>query len=451
MSIFATSKSMDKRNVCASCICLMLSALIFIAPSQVFASKGGELSDKTRVVTLRVDNLGIIKNRKISSYSLAAVSGGRMSAIPYQFDERTESGYVYMKDLKDKLKAKDPILGKVAFFDADDELIFMFRDAGPRKKNGMSTDGKIISEIEVRGYDGTRQYVYLVEGSRSESENYYVRYSSALGRVETDYYALKVNPKNAFMWEEFYYENFDGAHPRKPIDTIKLRMKSNAFGGVPITVNNKHLVAKAIAEKTGPIRATTQYKLMLTYFKTPLLAMKLQIVHHEQEIRYDAQTQIPKVRRRLISKPSLMVSVDGYDLQGASVRASGGPLKDAIVDGAVSDIEQQLNKAPIENEDDNWWWLDTHYGFMMLVDFRIEADEDVPMALMYEDNADKKVKPEYYQGQLPNAGFEVTRIPLKGSMRVVANIHMFDEELDIDPGEFATYVTTEPIIKSLNL
>jgi hypothetical protein len=415
------------------------------------ASKGGETSDKARVIALKPEQVTAIKGGNISSYSLTAVKGGRMTAIPYQFDERTKSGYIYMKELDEKAQEDDPILGNEGFFDEKDELLFMFKDAGPRRKNGMASDGKIISEIELETYENKKVYVYLVEDARVESESFYVRYSSQLGRVETDYYALKVDPKNAFMWQEFYYDSFDGAHPRKPVDTIKIQMKANAFAGVPVTLTNKNIVAKAIAEKSGPIRATTQYEMMLTYFKTPLLKMKLQIVHHEQEISYDAQTEIPPIRRRLVGKPSIKIGLDGYDLQGASVRVKNGPKEDAIVDGKISEIETQIIDTPVEAGVTNWLWLDSHYGFMMFSNYRIEADTEVDMNILYEDDLEAKDKSEYYKGRLPTVGFGIPFIPLNGSMRIIVDLKMYDQLLDMDVVKFANIVNTEPKMKVFNL
>lgn len=418
---------------------------------QVHASKGGELVDKTRIVSLSPEQLSAIKGGRISGYSLAAVSGGRMNPIPYQFDERTQSGYIYMKNLDEKLQEEDPILGMEGYFDENDELIFMFKDAGPRRKRGMSSDGKIISEIELLGYDNQRRYVYLVEGARLESENYYVRFSAELGRVETDYYALQVDPGNAFMWKEFYYDSFDGAHPRKPVDTIKLEMKANAFAALPQTLTNKNLVAKPIAEKSGPIRSTTQYKLTLTYMHVPMLAMKLQIVHHEYEIVYDALTEIPAVRRRLIGKPSMVISLDGYDLLGASLRAQNGPTEPAIVDGKISDIEKQIMETPTNLGEMNWLWMDSHYNFMVFCNYAVTGDNDIPLGIFVNDDAEMEEKSGYYKGSLPNLGFTIPRIPLIGTMRIYVELKMFNEELDIKVDKFAEMLTREDKIKVFNM
>lgn len=432
---------------------LLLSAcLIFSFTSAVEAQPSSLASDNARVISLVVSDLPDIKDKAMEGYSLSAMKDGRLEPIPFQFDERTESGYVYMKDHTDKRKSKDPIVGIEGVFDQNDELIFMLKDAGKKKGKGVRADGQIVSEIAVDAYNGKNKYVYLVKDGLLESDEFYVRYSAELGRVSTDFYELEVDPKNAFLWKDFYFPSFTGKNPGKPIDTIKLRMRSNAFGSVPITVNNKHMVAKAVAHKSGPIRSTTDYKVILTYLKTPLVNLKLQILHHEQEISYDSRISIPKIRRRLVSKPSMKMSIDGNELQGAILYSSNGPKEAAVVDGAISDIEQQLIDAPLKASDENWYFLDTKDNMMLYVDYSVDGDEEVPLAMMYEDiETNKKIKPEYFAGQLPNVGFEITKIPLRGSLKIAVDIHMFSSGLDGNISELSATMQREPKISVRSL
>jgi len=253
------------------------------------------------------------------------------------------------------------------------------------------------------------------------------------------------------MWQEFYYDSFDGAHPRKPVDTIKVHMKGNALASVPVELTNKNIVAKAIAEKSGPIRSTTQYKLMLTYLKTPLLNMKLQILHYEQEINYDAQTEIPPVRRRFVGKPELRISIDGYDLHGAELRMQGGPKEPAIVDGQISEVEKELRATVLEAGQDQWLWLDSRFGFMLLSNFSVTGTADTPLEVLYEDETESDDKSQYYKGQLPNAGFLIPKVPLEGTMLINVELKMFNEALDISVGEFADIVNKKPHIKVFKL
>jgi|GEM_PF-4363275 len=450
LSIYASQKKQVLKQVLWSVIgCLVL--VTFSLP--VFSSTSSETADNARVISVTADKLPSITNTRIASYSLAAIHGSRMVPIPFQFDERTKNGYVYMKHLEKKYKKLDPILGKEGFFDGDDELIFMLRDAGTRHKDRMSYSANIISEIEVRTYNNEKRYVYLTDNVRQRSEKYYVRYSSKLSRVETDYYTLKVSPKNAFMWEEFKYFEFHGTHLKKPFDTIKLEMSAKPLTPFSpnIRLSNKNLVAKVIAEKSGPIRSTTQYKLTLTYLKAPLLNMKLQIVHHEQGIRYDAFTDIPFIRRRLIAKPSLKIALDGYDLYGASVIAQSGPSTPAIVDGEISSIEEELKNVTFTNESPYWTALESHHGFTLLTRFAIESNDTLNLNVVYEDEKDTKDKSGYYKGQLPYYGISIPKVPLKGSLRIIVDLDMFNDDIDIDIKDFSKKIYQEPALNILNM
>ncbi len=393
------------------------------------------------VVTLTPDQLTSVKGKNPQSFSLFAVKDGKLKPIPYQFDEIKESGFVFMENVSDK---DDQIVGKQGIFDGKDELLFMMKDAGLRKTNFMKADGDFVSEISVDNHKGEKRYVYLVENAVQESEDFYVRFSAKLGRVETDYYALKVDPDNAFMWEEFYYDSFVGTHPGRPLDTVTLRMYSNALGVVPLNMNNKHMVAKVVAEKSGPIRSTTEYKVVLTYLKAPVMNFTLQIAHYEQGFSYNSRVFIPAIRRRLVSKAAMNASVDGYDLDGAEVYASNGPEKPGIVDGQISNIEKEILKVEFKTNEPSWVFLKTRDGFSYMNNFIVETDEEIPMGIVYEENKDEDRPPEYYKGQMPMIGFMMHRTPLKGFMQITNSMYFFSKDIDIATSEFAELVVRKP-------
>lgn len=425
--------------------------VVTVFSQQVLASKAGEVSDQTRVVSLSPKDLPALKDRNPKGYSLAAVKNGRLVPIPYQIDERRESSFIYMKEKSKKDKENDPLVGKELFFDGNDELIFMFKDAGDRLKSLMQVDGSLVSEIELDNYAGQKKYVYLVKDAVRESDTYYVRFSSELGRVETDYYALKVDPKNAFMWEEFYYDSFVGAKPGRPIDTIKLRMESNALAVVPLNLNNKHMVAEVVAEKSGPIRSTTEYKVTLRLLASPVMNFDLQIVHHEQSFSYNSRVTIPAFRRRLVSKAAMNASVDFNDLIGATVTTSATPTLTGIVDGETSEVEEKMKAASFKLNEHNWIFMGTKDGFSMLNDFIVETQEELPMGVVYEESKDVELAPEYFKGQMPMLGFYMLKTPLKGFMQITNTTKMYSDPIDIPPAEFAKLTTRDLKVKVIPL
>jgi len=414
---------------------------------QALASKGGEISDKTRVVSLSPTDLPALKDTNPKDYSLASVKNGRLVAIPFQIDEKRESSFIYMKEKDKKDKKEDPLVGKELFFDGNDELIFMFKDAGDRLKSMMRVDGTLISEIEVDDFNGNKKYIYLVKDAVTESDVFYVRFSSELGRVETDYYALKVDPNNAFMWEEFYFDSFVGAKVGRPIDTIKLRMYSKALAAVPLNLNNKHMVAKVVAEKSGPIRSTTEYKVTLKLMGSPIMFFDLQIVHHEQSFSYNSRVTIPAIRRRLVSKAAMNASVDFVDMYGAQVTTSATPTLIGVVDGETSEVERQIKEAAFNINEQNWIFMGSKDGFSMLNEFIVETQEDLPMGVVYEETKDEELAPEYYKGQMPMLGFFMHKTPLQGFMQITNKTTMYADPIDISPAEFAKLVSRNINVK----
>lgn len=429
------------------CFCFLVLGFNF---SQTLSAS--ELSDQNRVVIITAQQLPNLNTYKLSEYSLAAVSNKQLQAIPYQFDEIAENGYVHIEASKTK------ILGKANFFDEHDQLLFMYRDAGKRKTTEAISDGKLVAELEINLPDKKSRYVYVIQGARILSDKTYIRYSAAAGRAESDYYSLKVDEKNAYMWEEFYFNAYDGEHAQRPIDTIKIYIAANVLpaGGIKVKRNNKHLVAKVIAEKTGPIRATTSFRAVLTFAKLPLLNSDLQIHHYESKIAYDALVKIPAIRRQALANLEVRLSMDGNALNDAEMVFSNLPDQTAIVDGEISDLEKNILSATTSETGPHWSWIDSKNHFSMLSVYRFEQVKTLTLGKVYknkvkvkpwlEDDFSKKIKPEYYKGQAPNIGYSV-KMPKFGQMRILGSYDMYKKGTDIAVAEFAKEVLLEPEIK----
>ena len=160
--------------------------------------------DAFKVITIDGEDLPIALSLPLSGLSLAAMVDGEMRPVPFQIDQFNTGGAVYFEGT-DVPMAGDPLA-----FDASDKLLFLFKDAGERRKSDTLYDGEVIAEILARGQDGYNRFVYLVKNSRLRSEDQYVRYSSEIGLVDTDFYSLRYNTKNHLVWEDFGYTNFKG-------------------------------------------------------------------------------------------------------------------------------------------------------------------------------------------------------------------------------------------------
>lgn len=431
------------------CLAFLLSPTVaFAALSEI---------EKEKVITVTAKQLDSLKTYPMDRYSLVAVKNGLLEAIPYQFDELTKDGFVFIEGA-DSLAltfegVKSHIKGKQNFFDQDDELLFMMRDAGTRKTKNMPAPGEIVAEIAVKAVDGKDRYVYLVRDSLLSSEEFYIRYSSEIGRAESNYYSLKVDQKNALVWDEFFFESFTGKNPRQPFDTMKLGMSGHVLpaAAIPVYLTNDSLKAKPLAEKAGPIRATTTFRMTLKFLGIPWFVGKLQIRHTESAVAYDFIMRMPELRRQAMANLRARMSMDGWDLDGAEVVFSERPEAIAKVDGQLSDLESEMSGYELALDGNNWIWLDTKENFATLMTFKLDhitkinSKANKPrVRYQYKDTRDKRKHwAEFRQGQVPDAGFEV-KMPQFGRVKMSFIYDMFPTNVKQSAQSVAEALGKEP-------
>ncbi|HET7688671.1 MAG TPA: hypothetical protein VFK46_08590, partial [Candidatus Macondimonas sp.] len=88
------------------------------------AAPEGELSAARamEVVNIKGSELSALQGQSFSDYSIMAVSGDKLAAIPFQFDDMNERGFPFVPGGKLKINGTE---GKL---DGKDELVFMLKD-----------------------------------------------------------------------------------------------------------------------------------------------------------------------------------------------------------------------------------------------------------------------------------------------------------------------------------
>ena len=375
-------------------------------------------AEKLKVIEIRGDDIKSWLRESVGSYSVSAVVNNRLVPIPFQFDEYDVNGLVYFEE------SESEIDGMVNLIDVADRLLFMYVDAGPRKSDSMRAGGEIISEIEYTTESGEKRYVYVVKNSRLKSEDVYVRYAAALGRVETDDYILTMSKKNALNWDKFSYFKFSGTQ-ESPIDTMKIRMRGGLVVPFPrVTLNNKNFVAKPYAEKVGAIRAVTQMKTKIYIFKIPVISFDIQAHFYKNRINYIARVQMKWWQRAALWEPKLTISLDGNDLQGLVIESSITPGMVAIVDGIESSDEVAMRRG-LFGEGPKWIWARTGENLDLFAEFNF-IDGELPLSFYFFDDRKKRDRPERFVGQSPNIGYQIERIPRKGFIGLDVGFYMSD-------------------------
>lgn len=393
--------------------------------------------DAFKVITLEGEDIPAALGLALDDLSLAAIVDNVMEPVPFQIDQYNVGGALYFEGWDVALA------GDIKQFDATDKLLFLFKDAGPRRTDRDVYDGEILSEIMLKDPDGNQRFVYLVKGSRLRSEEQYVRYSSEMGLVETDFYQMRYDTQNHLKWEDFTATNFVG---ERPLDSMKLSLNMGAVTSlVPLELDNDDLVAIPKGEKIGPIRTTTQLDLTMYYLEVPIMHLSMQVHHYPKGVLYDVRGIMPEFRRMLMNKPYLNMSLDANRLMGATVRMANGPKEPGIVDGKIGPIEEQMRHTPF-TPDSNWYWVSTLRNLDVVAFLDYLGDFNEPVSPYIQDDADSFEPPEMFPGQLPNLGYTIHSFPETGFMGLVVSIYL-DEGMSGEPEVFTQELRTQPEIQ----
>lgn len=407
---------------------------IFMTSSSYALLPSLQQIDAFKVITIEGEDMPWALGLPVEDLSLAAMLDGVMEPIPFQIDQYNEGGAIWFEG------SEVPLAGTVDKMDNTDKLLFLFKDAGERKSDTVLYDGEFLAEIVTRDPNGIERFVYLVKNSRLRSEEQYVRYSSELGLVETDFYNLRYNAENHLKWDDFNYVSYVG---ERPLDSMKLRLNMGILTSATGTeLNNDQMVALPTGERIGPIRTTTQLEFNLYLFGVSILELSLQIYHYPKAIMYDVRGIMPELRRKMLIDPHLTMSLDANRLLGAEMRTASGPRQPGIVDGKIDEYEQQMIDTPLDPLD-SWIWVTTKRNLDILAFVDYLGDFSEPLGLFLEDDLDRHDPPEVFPGQLPNAGYDIKSFPKKGFIGFVVSIFL-NEGFDGEPETFSEYARTLP-------
>lgn len=390
-----------------------------------------------KVVTIEGEDLPSMVGLPLQQLSLAAMVDGEMEPIPFQIDQYNIGGAVYFDSWPVAMS------GSAKLLDDTDKLLFVFKDAGTRKPTNAIYDGNMLAEIILRDTKGIARYVYVLQNSRLRSDEQYVRYSSELGLVETDFYSLRYNPENHLVWDDFRYESYVG---ERPLDSLKLVLRGGVLTSLAeVELDTSNLIAKPKGEIIGPIRTTTQLEFNVSFMSVPILNLGIQIHHYPKSLTYDVRGTIPEFRRLMVRAPTITMSVDANNLMGAAIRTSGNPEIEGIVDGEIDHSEQQIIDAGLDPHD-NWIWISSkrNLDFLSFVDYLTGFDSS--MSLLLEDNLNTDNGNELFPGRLPNTGYVIEDFPMEGFVGVVVSLYM-DESFKGQPSLFAAQVRSLPDIE----
>ena len=356
--------------------------------------------------------------------SLMSVRGGKLIPIPFQIDEFSRDGLIWIDG-----ETPGKPAGKQGLLDDYDELVFMYRDGGTERydaaRHGI-IKGSVLQEIRLDNNDEKPRYAYLVQDQASRSAANYVDISLEEGRIESTVMRMHFDKRN--LLGIHHVESLVGPHAGENVfDNIHISLSTGILSpNLRFSLNtedNIRVVPRAVAR--GPIRNTVLLKVRIWYLGMPtIVSQDIHVHFYEQGAVIPipfAISSIGSLRHfiSLLREPRFELNVDFHQLDGANVTFDSvyRPESQGDVDGWMTDFEVGMNYARMPGD---WLHLDSRRGWQMffvngmpmveggLFDQFMEGTE---LGMVYRDDRELQTRSMRYTGTLPRLGFRLNGMP----------------------------------------
>ncbi len=383
------------------------------------------------VVILAATDFGPLLGRPIANIGAYAVVQGRIAAIPFQIDERDAKGALVFG--LGPRAGRDVDDGRL---DANDELVFMAKDAGSKAENTTFPAGwKAALPIEIADpVSGGRSWIHLVafDAPPARSPVDYVRYDPATNTIYAANYTMAFDAKAPIGIGKLAVNAQGGGDGRNTIDRLKIRFTATALAGLmKIERNEEQFTCKVVAWIDGPVRVIrhTQNRIVLL-LNIPSPSAMLDNVYYANQFEFPTEVNVPFDPGTLISEPRFAVSSDALcGVSGMTYRNEKNPRALAI-DGAMSHEESAMDRGAYR------WMVVTlpppgHGAWLN----RLTYDKGLGVTpnLFYVDRKDLADAPENDPGQCGNLGYTLDGMGnlKKGVLRlnsIMVNIPEFSDD-----------------------
>lgn len=379
---------------------VFLSLSIPLSPA-LAQPEGDELSP-ARAIEVSVVKGGLLTpllGKNSGNYSIMAVVDGQLQAIPFQFDDVNERGFVYAPGGKLKINGQENII------EEQDQLALMYKDTGPQASAELrnSVEGKILAELIFNDH-GRLSYAYVLEGNPQRSPLNYTYFDKDSGLIKTKAYALQVKPKNLLIWEDFIYQ---GSEQRSLLDTMKLRVHVK-MGFMKATITNKLIPNRIVAVKNGPVRSIIEMDAGLSVFGIQLATAGASVVVTENTTEFPVYITIPSAASVLADNLLVEISLDFDNLEGMAFRSELGP-KEPLIAG-----DKKGNPADYKVDlEHNWLSASSGKNWDIVALFKRDPNFVATLGALYKDQSrgDKADDPERVEGSSPQVGYTAQNIP----------------------------------------
>jgi hypothetical protein len=406
-----------------STIAILAAALAAASPASAADPLGpcGPIDRAYDAVELAVVQLQRLGKTPIDHLGVVAFRNGHAAAIPFQIDER-RGHRVALADGSEPLEDDRP-----GVLDPDDLLVFMVCDAGERKDArpleeslpGTGTIGE-WREIEVRDpADGTTAYAYLVVAETPpKTAKSYVDYTPAGDLVGSATYRVGLVdalPKYLALLR-------DGSPTPNLLDGPRLRVHATLLANLAdFTLHEGQGQHRLIAWKSGPVRAVRRSRHYVSIgFGIELTAGVANTYFYSRHVYAPGSMKLPFSPGVFFRQIDAIGGADGREMRGWRYHANGVPRGGFPIDGHMSDEEKRFHA------DGDWFALAEHErAILFAVRLSENLAREIPLHLVYRDDASTPMPPEDVPGTQPLVGFEGHHIERLSGGRYRFALHIF--------------------------
>ncbi|PCI50474.1 MAG: hypothetical protein COB51_03295 [Moraxellaceae bacterium] len=420
--------------------------VVGLVAGQAYASPEmiGELSETRamQVIIIKGEKIPTLLNQASDDYSIMAVSGDKLTAIPFQFDDWNERGFPYVPGGTLKIDGVEGII------EPQDELVFMLRDLGPQADDVLKNleEGSLLAELAFVE-DGVERYAYIVKGNSQRSDKKYTYYNIETGLLKTTKYSLQTDPDNLLVWSDMLYEGYEGG-TKTILDTMKLRVKAR-LGFIKATISNNLIPSEVVAVKNGPVRSLIALDASISIFGVALADAGASVTMTDQTLQFPVYLTIPKAAS-ILSNLLLEVSLDFNDMPDAKVRTELGPKEPILAGNEDKGGNPEDYNIDLEH---SWLSLSTEKDWDIIAFFSGKTGFKPTLNALYKDSRynEKADSPERFEGSAPHVGYLVEDIVYGESIVIGIDLFFDDAFWSKDGLENSVHMLRNPMPLSVNI
>lgn len=315
----------------------------------------GDTKTLTRIhdpVILTGAQLPALTGRSRERIRMFARVDGKITAMPFQIDERHEDGGLVISPDDDVSRDEEDLAG----IDGNDELVFMAMDTGDRvDRQDLPAHADVVVEIELTDPKiGARAWAYILHfpgSAPAVSTARYVHFDSAANQAQSQLYEVDYHDRGNFF-TSLKIKPSAGGSGANLVHRTRMRGAptfSFLFGKFTLEFTEEDSMMELSGVKNGPVRATRRVDLSvdLGALFPELPTGRVETHHFRSSFLTPIQVSIPWVVLNLASDFSFVTLTDFREV------SDGTKYFDANHPGGLA--YEGDPELVVEGEDHDWW------------------------------------------------------------------------------------------------